>query len=141
MNKKTENLTLKEIMVMPVESDTFFDIFCEISDKYWDFKDPDMYQKACFVLHQLSMSGEVEKVVLATQVIATVFDMYKNNHTATSGHLAYKDKHVYFDIYETEVEKDKMHKHMHDVIKSIKDGKIEVKKNGSSISPSEKNLN
>lgn len=106
MNKKTKDMTLKQVLKMDVKSDDFFEAYKAISDKYWKFENPDDFQIAAHCLVMFAERFDRDKIILAVKIIKQIVEMSKKGAKSAKGHLAFKNQDYYFDIYESEVQKD-----------------------------------
>lgn len=121
----------KHINTMEVESTEFWDFYKVVADRYYTFKNPDEYQKALNMIHMWldrSCGNWEDQVIVVAKVVEQVFLMREEKKSKTcTGTLAFKDETFHFDIYTSEVEKDKMHDMLIKAHDSISKGNIEVK--------------
>jgi len=119
--------TIAEILEMDVKSDEFFKIYKLISSKYWNFENPDDLQLAAQTLVMFAERFDEDKIVLSHKIIKAVVEMTEEKVKATTGHLVFEDQQYYFDIYESEPQRDELNKMLAKSGKAIKEGNIRVK--------------
>lgn len=122
-----QNKTLKEILEMDTKSDEFFEIYKKVSDKYWNFENPDELQKCAKTLVKFAERFDSDKVILATTVIIAVMDMNERKSEAATGNLVFGNTQYYFDIYESEVKKDGFNNMLKKAHSAMIKGKVTVK--------------
>ena len=116
-----KDITLKEIFELDVKSEEFFEIYKQISDKYWTFDDPDDLQQCAKLMVKWAERFDEDKVILATKLILEISKMVENKTEACSMHLAFSDIEYYVDIASSEVKLDKLKGMIGKVVNKIKD--------------------
>lgn len=115
----------KDITGMDVKSDEFINLYAHINEKYWDFESPDSLQMAAKLVNTWLHKGDPAEIIVVANVVKEVFEMRHKKQKACTGTLGFTDETFHFDIYTTEVEKDKMGKMLIDAHKSLeKQGKF-----------------
>lgn len=122
MNK---NITLKEILKLDVKSDEFWEVYKQVSDKYWTFENPDNYQQMARLLHVWAERGDPVQVQVSATIINEIFKMGKSK--SAKMHIAFEDKEFYVDIYENENQKDSLTDMLSKASKKIESGDVEIK--------------
>jgi len=109
----------KQIESIDVKSDEFFELYKIVSDKYWTFEDPDEYQKAAKLLIMYTERGEnyEEQVITIVKLITELFNMEKENRTASMGHVGFKKKNYFFTLATDKKHINKMQEIMGKVLK------------------------
>lgn len=124
---KSQKITLDEILKMDVKSKEFFEIYKQIDEKYWSFESPDDFQMAAHALHLFATRFEEDKIILCYKVIEQIMEMYKNKTKSSSGNIVFTDTQYYFDIYETEKDKDALGDMIKNAQEKIGKGDFKVK--------------
>lgn len=106
---KDKNITIEEALRMDSASDEFFEVYKAISEKYWDFENPNDFLVAAKCLVMFAERYDEEKVILAVKIIEQIIEMDKNKSNAGTGHLVFGEQDYFFDIYQSEAKKDSFH--------------------------------
>ena len=128
-NEKLEALK-KEILSMDVKSDDFWDVVCLVNEKYYTIENPDDYQlsaKTMIMWLMKSVNAWEDHVIVAQKIITELFMMKHKEHKSCTGTIGFDDATYYFDIYTSEVEKDKLNKTIFDIGRKVENGDFKVK--------------
>lgn len=120
----------KFIVEMDVNSDEFFELYRDISKKYYTVENPDTYQMCAMMVHEWlsrSVNNYEDQVIIVAKVVEQVFMMRHNKTKSCTGTLGFKDETFYFDIYTTENERDKLNEMILKTKKSIDSGNATFK--------------
>ena len=117
----------KEISKLDVKSDEFWELYKHIADKYFTLEEPDEFQSATKMIMgwlERGFNHWEDQVITVAKVVEQVFLMRHNKSPSCTGTLGFRDATFHFDIYTTEVEKDKMSKLLADAHRSISRGQF-----------------
>lgn len=120
----------KHISKMDVKSDEFWDLYQHIADKYFTLDQPDEFQGCAKVIMkwlEVCAGKMEEQVIIVAKVVEQVFKMRHGKTKSCTGTLGFKDETFFFDIYQTETEKDKLHDLLKDAGNKIESGNFTVK--------------
>lgn len=121
----------QQISSMDVKSDAFWDLYRHIADKYYTHENPDDFQTcAKMILGWLdrSVNNWEDQVMTVATVVNQVFLMRaEKKSNSCTGTLGFKDETFYFDIYTSEVEKDKMDSMIRRAHKALESGEVKIK--------------
>lgn len=115
---------LKHVEKMNVKSNAFFKLYCAVSEKYWDIKDPDDRQSAARALVMFAERAPYDQVITAYKIIEQVFMMGKDGTTAAKLHIRFKDKEFRVDIYQDGIELGSLERQIEKAVKAMEDGTI-----------------
>jgi hypothetical protein len=115
---KKDIVTLEEILKMDATSEEFFNIFVQMHEKYWNVDDNSDYIVSCKLLTAFVMKGMPDHVIATSKIINEIIHMDENKN-AVSGHIVFDKIQYYFDIYTSEVQKDKLAGIMRKALKGL----------------------
>ena len=127
---KSSEMKLSEILNLDVKSEEFWEAYKAISDKYWTFENPDDGQLAAKTLVMWAERYDMDKVILCHKIIEQIMKLDGKNKGPVSGNLVFADTNFFFDIYETEVQKDKLQGMLGKAQQAMESGNIEIKNKG-----------
>jgi len=90
---------LKQIEKMDKMSEEFFQIYLAVSQRYFDFDNPDEGQKAASILNLILNQGDTEKIAVVVQLYSQLIDVMDNGVNAAHGSFGFGNKEYHFDIY------------------------------------------
>lgn len=90
---------LEEIKRMDKKSDRFYQVYLAVTQKYFDFDNPDVNQKAAQVLNAILNSGDLGKIGVVVKLYSQLIDVMEQDIKATHGSFFTKKGEYHFDIY------------------------------------------
>ncbi len=88
-----------QIVKMDKKSVEFFEVYKQVSEKYWDIDKPDADQRARMLLQSLANRGDNWHCELMVMLANELFKIVEQGHKASHGSFGVKGKDVHFDFY------------------------------------------
>lgn len=119
---------IDQIKKMDVKSDEFFEIYKVVSDKYWTFEKPDMYQECGAALVKFAERAPEDEVMICGKVLIELFKMKQEKKTAAKMNIGFNDGVEYrIDIYQDGIEREKLEQMIEKSAKAMESGNFTVK--------------
>lgn len=106
---------LKQIAGMDKKSEEFFEIYKSVTDKYFDFDEPDEYQKHAQLLKMILDRGEPWQIVMMVKLYAELLK-FENSNGPCHGTFHVKNKEIFFDFYMDKKSLGKIHTMMREAV-------------------------
>lgn len=91
---------IDQIKKMDKKSDEFFEIYKAVNEKYFDFDEPDEYQRAAQFVNLLLNAADEWMLVMVHKLANELFQMVDQKSGARHGSFVVKDeREVFFDLY------------------------------------------
>ncbi len=110
----------KQIQVMDVKSEEFFDLYSFICDKYFAFENPDDFQQAAMVLRMYidkATGNYEEQLISIVKMVEQIMSMDREGTKACMGTVGFKDKEYHFTITTDKKHLEQMSEIMGEVVK------------------------
>jgi len=106
---------LDQIKKLDKKSEEFFEVYKAIAEKYWDFDEPDDYQKAAKLLNMIAERGDEDQVVVCVKLFEALFKVVEKGGAMT-GEFVIGEKPFHFRIFDNPESLDKLTKSIRNTV-------------------------